>query len=640
VDSFRRCLLGEDRDLEPVPVFVNGVDLRYDTNCRNHYTNFFGQLRDKLVLRRGASFAVRLAESKPDLAKTVVFCLAGTGLSFTATTDRGHPGNSGGWSLEEGTEGLLEIQIAPDAPVGAYNAEVVLGSDSKRPFPKQIVVLCNPWAEADDVYIADEDHRQEFVVEDDGAIWYGMHGYERPRAWAFGQYEDGVLDACLKLVDKCPGDRGDVVQLARHLCAAMSHLGESGVLVGNWSGQYDGGTPPAAWVGSAPILRQWAASGPVKFGQCWVFSGLLTTVCRCLGIPARSVTCFVCAHDASVNRVVDRFFDANGEKLKIGGDRIWNFHVWSEAWFRRQDLRGSAHGWQIIDATPQERSGAMWQCGPASLAEIRAGKSQSNFDLEFVTGGVNADVRYYMIDEKGERKLTRVDPYHVGRSLITKAVGGYVANDITSAYKHDEDTVAERMALLAEAIDSTYAHAENGTFTLSREGDCTLGANATFKLRLKDDAQDKWLCRMAVRATSYMGRELEVMAESTKMLEAGEDLAISVPPADYSKYLADTGLCVSALVHCVNFKKDAVWLDEAVSSMQTPQLKVVAPTARPLSSPVRVHWKNPLPVPLRGVLVDVGKPHIRTLTRHDVAERSPPPVSSAFEWWPSCWVDP
>ncbi|CAK0909625.1 unnamed protein product [Prorocentrum cordatum] len=124
-------------------------------------------------------------------------------------------------------------------------------------------------------------------LQDDGAIWVGSSHYRRPRAWFFGQYEEGVLDACLKLVEMFTGDRGNVVLMARHLSSAVNQLDNGGVLVGNWSGDYEGGKAPTAWVGSPSILTQWAESGPVKFGQCWVFSGVLTAVCRCLGIPAR-----------------------------------------------------------------------------------------------------------------------------------------------------------------------------------------------------------------------------------------------------------------------------------------------------------------------------------------------------------------
>ncbi len=54
---------------------------------------------------------------------------------------------------------------------------------------------------------------------------------------------------------------------------------DSGVLVGNWSGTYDNGTAPTFWSGSSDILRQYYENGgmPVRYGQCWVFSGVTTS---------------------------------------------------------------------------------------------------------------------------------------------------------------------------------------------------------------------------------------------------------------------------------------------------------------------------------------------------------------------------
>jgi hypothetical protein len=45
------------------------------------------------------------------------------------------------------------------------------------------------------------------------------------------------------------------------------------------SNKYDGGTSPTQWVGSVAILREYAQNKgqSVKFGQCWVFSGVTTT---------------------------------------------------------------------------------------------------------------------------------------------------------------------------------------------------------------------------------------------------------------------------------------------------------------------------------------------------------------------------
>ena len=53
---------------------------------------------------------------------------------------------------------------------------------------------------------------------------------------------------------------------------------EGGVLTGNWSGDYSGGKSPLSWTGSAAILEQYYEQKySVQFGQCWVFSGVLTT---------------------------------------------------------------------------------------------------------------------------------------------------------------------------------------------------------------------------------------------------------------------------------------------------------------------------------------------------------------------------
>jgi hypothetical protein len=49
-------------------------------------------------------------------------------------------------------------------------------------------------------------------------------------------------------------------------------------LVGRWDGKYDDGTAPSAWTGSVKIIEDYLATKrPVKYGQCWVFAGVLTT---------------------------------------------------------------------------------------------------------------------------------------------------------------------------------------------------------------------------------------------------------------------------------------------------------------------------------------------------------------------------
>ena len=53
---------------------------------------------------------------------------------------------------------------------------------------------------------------------------------------------------------------------------------DGGILHGNWSGNYSDGTEPSAWSGSEAILDEYMRTKqPVKYAQCWVFGGTLTT---------------------------------------------------------------------------------------------------------------------------------------------------------------------------------------------------------------------------------------------------------------------------------------------------------------------------------------------------------------------------
>lgn len=83
---------------------------------------------------------------------------------------------------------------------------------------------------------------------------------------------------------------------------------DDGVVVGRWDGDYKGGVAPFDWTGSALIMDKYLRNGgkPVKYGQCWVFSAVVVTVCRALGIPCRSVTNFVSAHDTDSNMTIDK----------------------------------------------------------------------------------------------------------------------------------------------------------------------------------------------------------------------------------------------------------------------------------------------------------------------------------------------
>ncbi|XP_031229514.1 protein-glutamine gamma-glutamyltransferase 6 isoform X2 [Mastomys coucha] len=222
---------------------------------------------------------------------------------------------------------------------------------------------------------------------------------------------------------------------------------DRGVVQGQWQGKYGGGTNPLNWRGSVAILQKWFKGKykPVKYGQCWVFAGVMCTVLRCLGIATRVVSNFNSAHDTDGNLSVDKYVDSYGRTLEdLTEDSMWNFHVWNESWFARQDLGPSYDGWQVLDATPQEESEGMFQCGPASVTAIREGDVHLAHDGPFVFAEVNADYITWLWHEDKRRERVYSDTKKIGRCISTKAVGSDSRVDITGLYKYPEGSRKER----------------------------------------------------------------------------------------------------------------------------------------------------------------------------------------------------
>ena len=220
-----------------------------------------------------------------------------------------------------------------DAPVTLYTLTITGRFEDRQPFKvtlrQQMVVLFNAWARQDGVFLEDEEWRQEYVLESNGRVYagdrYGM-------AWNLALYRPDSLRATLFLLESYAKltfeEKRNPILVAREMSALVNVQDDNGVLVGRWDGDYSDGYSPVFWKGSGKILELFYRSSgePVKYGQCWVFSGVLLSVLRILGIPSRSVTNFNSAHDTNRNRTIDEYYDENGDKvayLTRGSDSIW-----------------------------------------------------------------------------------------------------------------------------------------------------------------------------------------------------------------------------------------------------------------------------------------------------------------------------
>ncbi|XP_016368316.1 protein-glutamine gamma-glutamyltransferase 5-like, partial [Sinocyclocheilus rhinocerous] len=442
---------------------VRTIDLQQVQNQTRHKTD--GLSSSTVVLRRGQAFTVTINyDGRPfdPLMEKLIFQIVLGPVSVEVPVSRlGQPSLTQ-WSavLERRlpnptgfAKRALSVSLSSpaSASIGVYTLQLRVETrlNVKTHSLGQITLLCNPWCQTDSVFLQSEDLRTEYVRSDIGLLFKGSPGNMVSRPWSFDQFEKGILDICMKLLQLSPQHQADMrtdlqnrsnpVYIGRVISAMVNSNDDKGVLMGNWSGDYSGGINPSQWSGSADILKKWAEAQfrPVKYGQCWVFAAVMCTVMRALGIPTRVITNFNSAHDTDGNMVIEEYYNEMGKKLSMSKDSIWNFHVWVESWMKRPDLGQGYDGWQVLDATPQEKSAGMFRCGPAAVKAIYQKKVEAQYDVPFVYAEVNADVRTIIIKDK-KVLSTSIDKKRVGALISTKRPGSMLMQDVTSEYKTEK----------------------------------------------------------------------------------------------------------------------------------------------------------------------------------------------------------
>ncbi|XP_068598549.1 transglutaminase 5, like [Brachionichthys hirsutus] len=461
---------------------IKNVSLENNENLEKHRTESFSNSK-MAVVRRGAPFKVCLQlggrpfNPKTDSLKIKVM-LGRLFVVMRVTFSK--KVSSSKWKAYIAPENVdlqnpsIFITSPASASVGCYRFQLCAFTQNRRKktcASGKFVLLCNPWCPEDTVFIPFEDQREEYVLNDSGLLFMGTSMNPTSRPWSFDQYESDVLETCLSLLQISPQHqhnrrmdylkRNNPVYISRVVSAMINSEDDRGVLKGNWSGDFKQGVHPSSWTGSGEILRQWAQTGhsPVKYGQCWVFAAVMCTVMRVLGIPCRIVTNFNSAHDTNDNLVIEEYYTETGQKLNCGKDSIWNFHVWVECWMARSDLGFGLDGWQVLDPTPQERSGGVFCCGPAPVKAIKNRGFELLYDVPFVYAEVNADVHSIVLSEGRMVSLAK-DTERVGSFICTKAVGFSRMQNITGDYKNIKSPTATlRSTTSTSSEDSTLRRA-------------------------------------------------------------------------------------------------------------------------------------------------------------------------------------
>ncbi|XP_053288538.1 protein-glutamine gamma-glutamyltransferase E isoform X2 [Pleuronectes platessa] len=455
-------------------LILKDVNLHCPTNNFSHHTSEISLT--ELFVRRGLAFTLTLTLSQPFKPKLYPLSMVAiTGLvtseeqgtiSYFGIPDSliRSPSAKAVWkaALEEEKsspeKGVLVLNITPpaNAPIGSY---VLTGKYREEDMLLAMpVVFFNPWCPDDTVYLSDEKERQEYVMSEQGIIYGGSGNYISDRTWDFGQFEDDMARICIKLLDvnpkhaENPADdvcsRSDPVYVSRVISAMINSEGDHGVVMGRWGGPFTAGYKPTHWTGSHAILKRWYDYGcqPVRYGQCWVFAGVMCSVMRLLGIPCRVVTNYESAHDTNKNLIIDVYYADYGVAGKKSPDSVWNYHLWVEGWMKRPDLEeGDKYdGWQVLDPTPQEKSNGVYCCGPASVKAIRSGNIDLKYDIPFIFAEVNADCVDWLVKADGSKIKLFSDTKRIGQNISTKSVGLRKRMNITDTYKHREGSDKER----------------------------------------------------------------------------------------------------------------------------------------------------------------------------------------------------
>ncbi|KAK2155991.1 hypothetical protein LSH36_224g02007 [Paralvinella palmiformis] len=523
------------------PLKVKSLDLNAAGNARNHQTDMY-QMTDEskdvngdivpaqLVVRRGKEFTMTLTfdrEFGSDDQIRLVLQLGDRPLVSKGTSVQVSPEymlRSRHWSCSlQSTKGdkiTLAVLSPPTCYVGRWKlvVETWLKKEAKNKVDvlkythqHPVYIIFNPFCKDDQVYMGDEVDVDEYVLNDSGKIFTGAASQPTYKPWNFSQFESPLLECCMELLELSHlniQSRGDPVGVVRKISTIVNSADDNGVLTGNWSGNYNDGTAPSHWTGSAPILKQYfQTKKPVCYGQCWVFSGVSTTVCRAL-VYRCSTTNFASAHDCDGSITIDNYWDTSGTPLKeYNEDSVWNFHVWNEAWMSRPDLDPGCGGWQVFDATPQETSGGVYCAGPVSVEAIRNGNVNLPYDGRFVFAEVNSDKVHWVLQENGDwRKI--IEKNVVGQKISTKQPRKSTMSfwksymhkdekermDLTGAYKYPEGTEAERAVVLRANLYSTrpdiYDHGEEDVkFELRQKDDVMVGNTFDVTLRAQNTSR-------------------------------------------------------------------------------------------------------------------------------------------------------
>ncbi|CAK9297583.1 unnamed protein product [Gordionus sp. m RMFG-2023] len=637
-------------NLNPHRPEITNVDLSVRANTDLHRTSKFDIVRreEVLVVRRGQAFTILISFKENFDPRRhgikFVFDLGPSANIINGTKqvieveDETLPVKQWGCRNKsiQGNRVWVECLAAPNTSIGMWILSIVSTSlaDAANFYRREIVfkinkpifILFNPWCKEDSVFFDDDEWREDSVLGDVGKIWMGTSKDKHSRMWSYGQYEENVLSCAFLALDmtRLPHQRrNNPIEVCRAISAIVNSLdGDRGIVEGNWSGNYRNGINPTDWQGSTQIMQKYYKTrNSVKYGQCWVFAGVTTTILRALGIPCRTITNFNSAHDTNKNLVVDVIYNERMEiQEEISPDSIWNYHVWNECWMTRPDLPSGYGGWQLLDSTPQEISENVYRCGPVSIKAIRNGNVGLQYDTGFAFAEVNADIVSWILTRRNNGKPTFLyrDEHKIGQ-FISCVKPNSISNvdddrlDITNDYKPEEsareDNDSGLRALSRSSFSESYGSSNKDVeFTLVDLVNVRLGENLAIILKMLNltNSQRTLTISLHLYSVYYTGiRHKKIKSAQFENVplngRESRDISMEIQAEDYLDYIKD-GCYFHMTCMAVVSETNEVFssVDDFIISMPTINIKVEGlPLKLNKQSSIKASFVNPLKKTLR-----------------------------------------
>ncbi|XP_010158583.1 PREDICTED: erythrocyte membrane protein band 4.2 [Eurypyga helias] len=650
---------------------VKKCDFNITMNNKNHRTEEIST--ERLLVRRGQPFTITVSFSAPthnhlqQLKRTFLTAQTGSHPSKADGTRTEFPISSLGdqkqWSaaLEEQDPFFWTIAVntPANAPIGHY--VLLLRASRSSHLLGNFTLLFNPWCRDDEVFLANEAQRQEYVLNQEGIIYGGTENEALAQPWDFGQFEKGIVDICLTLLDAGEGQHRDTdrtqhkspISICRTVAAVLNGDGFGEILTDRGTRQHCHGTAPSRCLGSSPILRHWAAAQrkPVRYRQRWVFAAVVCSVLRCLGIPTRVVTGFTWAHSTTSSLRVDEFYDEDGTLLtEDKSARVWTFHVWNECWMARADLPPEYSGWQALDATCQEKSKGPSCRGPAPVQAIREGDIEVHHDACYFFAAVNAKCQVWIQKADDTLQPALGGRKYTGNNISTKSVGSERCEDITHNYKHPEGSLQEKTVLdkayrKIKKLETTSSSSEtlfsstptaleepvNLFIHLQSESSLLLGEDVPISIAVFNHGDGEKATHLVVGAQSlhYNGVPIaQLWKEEFHFLlksHEGNNLKVFVPYSQYREVLGENHLLRLTAMLRDEDSFDVHFAQEEIS-IRDPSLTIEFPEKLVQYQPgtAKIRLLNPLTEPLEEcVIVVAGRGLIHGQRRYRLGSVQP-----------------